>query len=159
MIMQPHHANPMGIVHGGALMKEIDNAAGTVAVKHSRQICVTASIDRIDFHNPIYIGNLVTIKASINFAGRSSMEIGVRAEAEDLLTGEVRHIASAYLTFVAIGEDGKGIEVPPLISETDEDKRRNMEAKARRAARKELKQREKACQEDPQQCRFVSTDS
>lgn len=130
-LMQPQDANPAGLVHGGVIMKEIDNAAGVVAARHSRKIPVTASIDRIDFHNKVYVGNYVTFKASINYAGRSSMEIGVRVEAEDLLTGEISHVASAYLTFVALGLE-KGQAVPELIFETDDEERRNSEAVIRK---------------------------
>jgi len=129
-VMLPHDANPAGIVHGGVVMKEIDNAAGVAAVRHTRRICVTASIDRLDFHNPSFIGNLVTVKASINMTGKTSMEIGVRVETEDLLTGTKVHLASAYLTFVALDENRKPVEVPPLKLVTPEDIRRNKEAMA-----------------------------
>lgn len=131
LLMQPQDANPGGLVHGGVIMKEIDNACGIVAARHSRKLPVTASIDRIDFHNKVYVGNYVTVKACINMAGKSSMEIGARVEAEDLITGEKRHVASAYLTFVALGME-KGESVPELILETEEDKRRNREAKLRK---------------------------
>jgi acyl-CoA hydrolase len=138
MLIQPQDANPAGLSHGGVIMKEIDNAAGVVAARHSRKIPVTASIDRIDFHNKVYVGNYVTVKASINYAGRTSMEIGARVEAEDLLTGEVRHVASAYLTFVALGV-GKDESVPELILETPDEIRRNKEAVARKKTWKALK--------------------
>lgn len=133
LLMQPQDANPAGLVHGGVIMKEIDNASGVVAARHSRKIPVTASIDRIDFHNKVFVGNYVTVKASINYAGRSSMEIGARVDAEDLLTGEIRHVASAYLTFVALGVE-KGDSIPAIICETDDEKRRNSEAMVRRKA-------------------------
>lgn len=138
LLMQPQDANPAGLVHGGAIMKEIDNASGVVAARHSRKIPVTASIDRIDFHNKVYVGNFVTVKASINHAGRSSMEIGVRVDAEDLLTGETRHVASAYLTFVALGV-GENESVPEIIFETEDEKRRNKEAIMRKKAYLALK--------------------
>ena len=138
LLMQPQDANPAGLVHGGVIMKEIDNASGVVAARHSRKIPVTASIDRIDFHNKVYIGNYVTVKASINFAGRSSMEIGARVDAEDLLTGETRHVASAYLTFVALGLE-KDESVPTVIFETDDEKRRYSEAIIRKKAWNALK--------------------
>lgn len=145
LLMQPQDANPAGIVHGGVIMKEIDNASGVVAVRHSRKIAVTASIDRIDFHNKVFVGNYVTVQASINRAGRSSMEIGARVEAEDLLTGEVKHIASAYLTFVALGLE-KGESVPELLLETPDEKRRNIEARARRKTWQALKKLEESNQ-------------
>ncbi len=148
----PQDANPAGIVHGGVIMKHIDNAAGVAAVRHTHTVCVTASIDRIDFHNPVYIGNLITLKASINMVGRTSMEIGVRVEAENLLTGEIKHTASAYLTFVALGKEFLPQEAPPLLLETENEKRRNREAQARRKIRLSEKQKEKVCQLDPDAC-------
>lgn len=134
-IMQPQHANIAGNIHGGVIMKMIDDAAGTVAVKHARTNVVTASIDRLSFHHPVFIGDLVTLKASINLVGKSSMEIGVHVETENLLSGEIRHIASAYLTFVSLGADGKPVSVPPLVLESEEEQRRNREAKDRKQIR------------------------
>ena len=154
MLMQPEHANPGGIVHGGVVMKEIDNAAGVVAIKHARNLAVTASIDRIDFHNMVFVGNLVTIKASVNNAWNSSMEAGVRVEAEDLLTGEIRHVASAYLTFVAVDDKGKAVKVPKVAPVTDEEKRRAKEAELRKQHRLELKKAEKKCHNNPDACGF-----
>ena len=151
-ILLPEDANPAGIVHGGVVMKEIDNAAGVVAVRHTRKICVTASIDRMDFHNPAFIGNLLTMKAGVNMTGRTSMEVGARVEAEDLLSGIKTHIASAYLTFVAIGEDKRPTEIPPLKAESKEEIRRNNEAKARRELRLSEKRKEKECQIDSAKC-------
>jgi len=151
-VMLPEDANPAGIVHGGVIMKEIDNAAGVVAVRHTRRICVTASIDRLDFHKPAFIGNLVTIKAGINMTGTTSMEIGARVETEDLLTGTVTHLASAYLTFVALDENKKPIVVPPIKPVTDEDQRRHREALARRALRLSEKKKESECQSDSSKC-------
>jgi acyl-CoA hydrolase len=153
-VMQPQHANPGGIVHGGVVMKEIDNAAGAVALRHCRNVAVTASIDRIDFHSMVFIGNLVTIRASINKAWRTSMEIGVRVEAEDLLTGEIRHVASAYLTFVAVNEKGRPVEVPELEVVTDDDKRRAIEAENRKRMRHEMKNAEQNCQDNPEMCKL-----
>ncbi len=141
--MNPQDANPYGNVHGGVLMKLIDTAAGAVAIRHSRSNAVTASVDRLDFHSPVFVGDLVTFKASLNMTGRTSMEVGVRVESENLRTGEIRKTASAYLTFVAIGDDGKPVEIPPLVPETEEDIRRNCEAKARRELRLRTKKQEK----------------
>ncbi len=143
--LQPQDANPAGNVHGGVVMKQIDTAAGVVGVRHARCNVVTASIDRLDFHNPAFIGNLLILKASVNMVGRTSMEIGVRAEAEDIISGRVRHIASAYLTFVALDEKGKPKEVPCLLFESEEEIRRECEARARREARLAEKTREKEC--------------
>ncbi len=134
-VMNPQDANPAGNVHGGVIMKLIDTAAAVVATRHSRCNTVTASIDSLVFHNPIYIGDLVFFKSSLNLVGKTSMEVGVRVEAENLMTGEVRHAVSAYLTFVALDKDGKPTPVPPLILETDEERRRNQEARLRRELR------------------------
>ena len=130
-LMNPEDANIAGNVHGGVIMKLIDNAAGCAAVHHSRSNVVTASIDRLDFHNPVFVGDLVTVKASLNFVGKTSMELGVRVEAENLITGHRHHTASAYLTFVALDSNGRPLPLSPLVLETEEDKRRNQEAKER----------------------------
>ncbi len=152
-MMIPQDANPAGNVHGGVVVKIIDEAAGVVAARHSRRNVVTASIDRMDFHHPIFVGDLLFFKASLNFVGRTSMEIGVRVEAENLLTGEVRHAASAYLTYVAIDREGRPVEVPRLIAETDEEQRRLREGKQRRELRLAEKNRKDACREKPESCR------
>ncbi len=149
-IMLPEDANPAGIVHGGVIMKEIDNAAGVVATRHTRRICVTASIDRLDFHNPSFIGNLVTIRAAVNYTGNTSMEIGARVESEDLLTGTVTHLASAYLTFVALDENRKPVKIAPLKLITEEDRRRNREAAERRKLRISEKKKELEYQSEDQ---------
>jgi len=151
-VMNPQDANPAGNVHGGVIMKLIDTAAGAAAVKHSRANCVTASIDRLDFHHPVFIGDLVTLRASITYTGKSSMEVGVRVEAENLLTGKSRHTVSAYMTFVALDKNGRPIAIPPLILETPEEQRRNREAQARRESRLREKTKEKACQLDAESC-------
>jgi uncharacterized protein (TIGR00369 family) len=147
-LMNPQDANLAGNVHGGAIMKLIDNAAGSAAVRHARSNVVTASIDRIDFHNPVFVGDLVTVRASINYVGKTSMEIGVRVEAENLVTGLRRHTASAYLTFVALDINGRPMPLSPLLLETDEEKRRNREAQDRRKTRLAEKTKEKQCQND-----------
>lgn len=150
--MNPQDANPAGNVHGGVLMKLIDTAAGAVAVRHSRSNAVTASIDRMDFHNPVFVGDLVTLQASLNFVGRTSMEVGVRVVSENLMTGEKRHTVSAYMTFVALDKSGRPVQLPPLILETSEENRRNREAKARREARLAEKTKEKNCQMEEAKC-------
>ena len=151
-VMMPQDANPFGIVHGGVIMKHIDDAAGVVAVRHSGGNAVTASIDKLDFHNPVFIGNLITVKASLNLVGRTSMEIGVWVETEDLVSGQTRHNASAYLTFVAMDQDFQPRPVPPLELTTDEDRRRNQEAIARRELRLAQKTREKECRPNRDRC-------
>jgi acyl-CoA hydrolase len=134
-VMMPEDANPAGNVHGGVIMKHIDTTAGVVAFRHTRCNAVTASIDRLIFHYPVFIGDLLTLRASLNMAGKTSMEIGVRVEAENLLTGDVRHTASAYLTFVGLDNTGRPTEIPPLILETEEERRRNQQALSRREVR------------------------
>jgi uncharacterized protein (TIGR00369 family) len=151
-MMIPQDANPAGNVHGGVIIKLIDTAAGVVAGRHARSNVVTASIDRLDFHHPVFIGDLLFFKAGLNMVGRTSMEIGVRVEAENVMTGEVRHTASAYLTYVALDRNGRPHEVPQLILETGDEKRRNREAKARREIRLAERKKEAGCQNNPEKC-------
>lgn len=132
-MMLPTNANPFGHIHGGDIMKYIDDAAGAVAMKHARTTVVTASIDRLDFHRMVHIGNLLILKASLNATGRTSMEVGVRVEAEDLMTGVVTHIASAYLTFVALDNNNHPTPVPPYQPVTPEAVRRKIQAQERKA--------------------------
>ena len=136
-LMSPQDANIAGNVHGGVVMKLIDDAGGAVAYRHARSNVVTVSIDRLSFTHPVFVGDLVTFKASINMAGTTSMDIGVRVEAENLITGEVRHAASAYLTYVALDADSKPKAVAPLILENAEQERRFRQALARRNIRKQ----------------------
>jgi uncharacterized protein (TIGR00369 family) len=133
--MSPQDANHAGNVQGGIIMKLIDLAGGIVAQRHTRTNIVTASVDRIDFLHPVYIGDVLFLKASLNLVGHTSMEVGVKVEAENPMTGEIRHTASAYLTYVALGKDRKPMEVPRLILESDDEKRRNRDAQARRETR------------------------
>jgi len=133
--MSPQEANTAGNVQGGVIMKLIDLAGGIVAQRHTRMNVVTASVDRIDFLHPVYIGDVLFLKASLNLVGRTSMEVGVRVESENPMTGEIRHTASAFLTYVALDKSGRPVEVPPLILETAEDGRRNEDAQARREVR------------------------
>lgn len=139
-LMSPQDANAAGNVHGGIIMKLIDDAAGAVAYRHARSNVVTVSIDRLSFLNPIFVGDLVTFKASINMAGKTSMDIGVRVEAENLITGQVRHTASAYLTYVALDGHGKPKTVAPLIIETREEERRLGQALGRREIRRQTQE-------------------
>ena len=143
-VMNPESSNPAGNVHGGDIMKLIDTAGGVAATRHARAHVVTASIDRIDFHHPVYVGDFLILKASVNFVGKTSMEVGVRVEAENPITGNVRHTGSAYLTFVALNDNKRPIQLPPLILDTDEDKHRNEEAAQRRQMRLSVKKKEKA---------------
>ncbi len=142
--MMPHDANPSGNVHGGVIMKQVDTTAGVVSLRHAGMNVVTASLDRLDFHYPAYVGDLLILSASVNLVGSTSMEVGVRVECEDTRSGKVRHTASAYLTFVALDENGKPTKLPGVIIETDEEKRRNVEAVERRKTRLAEKKREAA---------------
>jgi uncharacterized protein (TIGR00369 family) len=151
-LMSHQDTNLAGNVHGGVIMKLIDTAAGVAAVRHARSNVVTASIDRLDFHHPVFVGDLLTLRANLNFIGRTSMEVGVRVETENPMTGVRRHTASAYLTYVALDRDGRPMPLPPLILETEEEMRRNREAKARRETRLTEKKKEKACQLRAENC-------
>jgi acyl-CoA hydrolase len=128
-------ANSAGFIHGGVVMKLCDEAAGAAAVKHSRSRVVTAGVDRMAFLTPVHVGELVTFSASVNAAWRTSMEVGVRVDAENPRTGERRHTNSAYLTMVAVDESGNPVPVPPLLAETDEQRGREAEAQVRRRNR------------------------
>lgn len=128
-------ANSAGNVHGGTIMKLCDEAAGLAAVRHSRRQVVTAAMDRMNFLFPIRVGELVTLRASVNAAWRTSMEVGVRVETENLRTGELRHTNTAYLTMVALDEDGRPVAVPPLLANSPTEQRRMREAEMRRANR------------------------
>ena len=139
-LMMPTDANNLGHVFGGAILSMIDTTAAISAMRHARATCVTVSIDRVDFREPIHIGDLVIMKSAVNFAGRTSVEVGVRVEAEHLSTGERRHTNSAYVTFVAVDRNGRPIELPELIPETDEEQRRFEAGQYRRQRRIEDEQ-------------------
>jgi acyl-CoA hydrolase len=128
-------ANGAGNVHGGTVMKLCDEAGALAAIKHSRHRVVTAAMDRMVFLYPIRVGELVTFSAAVNAAWRTSMEVGVRVDAENPLTGEARHTNTAYLTMVALDDEGNPAPVPGLIAETAEDQRRRQEAELRRSNR------------------------
>jgi acyl-CoA hydrolase len=130
--MGPTDANVAGSVHGGAVMRICDEAAGTAAARHCRNMVVTAAMGRMTFLLPIRIGQLLTFRASVNAVWRTSLEVGVRVEAEDIATGQIQHTNSAYLTMVAVDAQGRPVHVPPLRMEDDEDRRREREAQLRR---------------------------
>ena len=130
--MGPTDANIAGSVHGGAVMRLCDEAAATAAVRHCRQMVVTAAMGRMTFLLPIRLGQLLTFRASVNAVWRTSMEVGVRVEAEDMATGALQRTNSAYLTMVAVDATGSPFEVPPLLMQDDEDRRREREAQLRR---------------------------
>jgi acyl-CoA hydrolase len=128
-------ANSVGFVHGGTVMYLCDEAAGLASVRHSGRRCVTAAMDRMTFLLPVLVGELLTLEASVNAAWRTSMEVGVRVTAENVRTGEKRHTNTAYLTMVALDDEGRPAAVPPLACETEEERRREREAQLRRANR------------------------
>jgi acyl-CoA hydrolase len=141
-LMMPQDANNMGHVFGGVVLSMMDKTAAIAAFRHCRNAVVTASIDRVDFREPIHLGDLLVMKASVNYAGRTSMEVGVRVEAEELLTGRRRHTNSCYLTFVAVDRNGRPVEIPGLQPETPEEIRRFKAAELRRQRRLEERQAE-----------------
>lgn len=134
-VMMPHMANTLGNVHGGVLLGMIDRVAAVAAIRHAQRVCVTVSVDQVDFREPIHLGELVTMHAMVNYVHRTSLEVGVRVEAENLLTGVKRHTNSCYLTFVAIDDARRPVEVPKILPETDEEQQRYRAAERRRAQR------------------------
>ncbi|NUQ20834.1 MAG: acyl-CoA thioesterase [Gemmatimonadaceae bacterium] len=141
-LMMPQDANVLGHIFGGVVLSMMDKAAAVSAFRHARAACVTVSIDRVDFREPIHVGDLLIMKASVNYTGRTSMEIGVRVEAEDLISGRRRHTNSCYMTFVAIDRNGRPVEIPELVPETEVEKRRYAAAKERRRRRLEERNEE-----------------
>ena len=134
-VILPNDANPLGNLLGGRLLHFIDLAGAMAAHRHSRSYVVTASMDHIDFLHPVKVGDLLILKSSVNRAFRTSMESGVKAYVENYMTGERRHVSSAYLTFVAVDRAGHRLQVPPLVPETAEEKERYEGALRRRQAR------------------------
>ncbi len=137
----PTDANVFGFLLGGRVMHLVDMAGATAAMRHARRPVVTASVDYLSFLHPIHIGQLVILRSSVNRVFRTSMEVGVKVFVEDLLTGRQQHTCSAYLTFVAIDENGCPVPIPPVIPETPEEKRRYEEAGRRREQRLALRKR------------------
>lgn len=134
LLMTPDLANFTGNVHGGSLLKLLDQVAYACASRYSRHYAVTLSVDRVIFREPIRVGELLILSASVNHTGRTSMEVGIRVETESIETGVRRHTNSCYFTMVATGDDGRPCEVPPLVPRTVAQKRRFEEANQRRAA-------------------------
>ena len=134
-MMEVTDANVAGNVHGGVIMRLVDTAAALAAIRHAGGLCVTVSIDEMSFLEPVHIGDVVTLRASVNDVGTTSMECGVRVEAEDPISGRRIHAASAYLVFVAIDEQGHPRPVPPLAAESETEQRRQREATLRRQTR------------------------
>jgi acyl-CoA hydrolase len=139
----PNDTNAIGTLLGGKVMHLVDLAGAMAAMRHARCTVVTASVDNMTFLHPIRVGQMVLLRSSVNRVFHTSMEVGVKVFVEDLITGEVRHTSSAYLTFVAIDAEGRRVPVPPVIPETPEEKRRYEEAGLRRQQR--LLRKKKAC--------------
>jgi acyl-CoA hydrolase len=137
--MEIPDANLAGSVHGGTIMKMVDTAAGLAAAKHCGGLAVTAAMDEMSFLEPVYLGDVVTVRAMVNEAFRTSMEVGVRVEAESVASGRRVHTSSAYLVFVALDGQGKPRPVPPVLAEDETQRRRQREAKLRQEARLERK--------------------
>jgi uncharacterized protein (TIGR00369 family) len=133
--MEVTDANVLGNVHGGVIMRLADTAAALAAMRHAGGVCVTVSVDELSFLEPVHVGDIVTVQASVNDVGTTSLECGVRVEAESPVSGRRVHASSAYFVFVAIGEDGAPRPVPPILPETDDQRRRQREARLRREAR------------------------
>ncbi|HXB62686.1 MAG TPA: acyl-CoA thioesterase [Acidobacteriaceae bacterium] len=136
-IIFPADSNSIGNLFGGRLMQFIDLVGAMAAARHARATTVTASMDHLDFVAPVCVGDLLILKASVNRAFRSSMEVGVKAMVEDVKKNSLRHVASAYLTYVALDVNGKGIEVPQIRPETEHQKRRYEDAGRRRVSRRQ----------------------
>ena len=132
-LVLPNDANVHGSVLGGRVMHLMDMCGAMAALRHARCGVVTASVDEIEFLHPVPVGRLLILRASVNFAARTSMEVGVKVWSEDTATGERKHTSSAFLTFVAVDPSGRPVQVPPVRPETDEERRRFAAAEARRA--------------------------
>jgi len=141
VLMTPDTANFSGKVHGGAILKLLDQVAYACASRYAGRYVVTLSVDQVMFRQPIQVGELVTFLASINHTGTSSMEVGIKVIAEDIRTQVVRHVNSCFFTMIAVGDDGRPVPVPPLEPVTDDQQRRHAAAEARRAMRRELEAR------------------
>lgn len=143
-LMEPADSNPMGNVHGGAIMKLVDQAAAAAAIRHSGRICVTVAVDRLDFFGPVHVGDMVILKAAVNYTHRTSMEVGVQIEAQTLRDGHVRQAGTALLIFVALDDECRPTLVPPILAQTEEEKLRYRQAELRYRHRKELREKERA---------------
>ena len=138
-LMLPEHANPLGNVHGGAIMKLIDEAGAICGMRHARRPCVTVTVDSITFYSPVRVGELVTCSARVRYVGETSIEVGVRVRAENPMTGDVTHTNSARLVYVALDEHGRPARVPGLVLETDEERRGWEQARERHRRAREMR--------------------
>ncbi len=140
-LMLPEHANALGNVHGGLIMKMVDESGGISAMRHAQRPCVTIAIDSMTFHSPVHVGELLSCEASVSYVGRTSVEVSVRVQAENPITGETTHTNSATLVYVALDDEGRPCRVPRLVLETDEQRRAFAEAEARQKARLAARER------------------
>ncbi len=141
VLMTPDTANFSGNVHGGTLLKLLDQAAYACASRYAGHYVVTMSVDQVTFRQPVHVGELVTLLASVNYTGRSSMEIGIKVIAEDIRARTVRHVNSCFFTMVCVGADGKPMPAPPRVPETEDERRRHAAAQVRKEMRLELEKR------------------
>ena len=148
VLMTPDKANFSGNVHGGTLLKYLDEVANACASRYAGQYVVTLSVDQVNFRQPVHVGELVTFLASVNYVGNTSMEIGIKVITEDIRQKTVRHTNSCFFTMVAVGEDGRPATVPPLEPKTPDQKRRFAQAQQRRQIRRELEERYRALKDD-----------
>ena len=133
--MMPEHANPLGNVHGGVIMKLVDEAAAICSMRHAQRPTVTVAIDSVSFRSPVHVGELISLHARLNYVGRTSMEVGVKVLAENPILGSVTHTNSATVVLVALGDDGKPCAAPGLVVSTDEEKKRWAEGERRQRER------------------------
>ncbi|WP_222910745.1 acyl-CoA thioesterase [Pseudomonas sp. DNDY-54] len=148
VLMTPDKANFSGNVHGGTLLKYLDEVAYACASRYAGQYVVTLSVDQVNFRQPVHVGELVTFLAAVNYVGTTSMEIGIKVITEDIRQKTVRHTNSCFFTMVAVGEDGRPAAVPPLKPSTPDQKRRFVQAQQRRQIRRELEERYRALKDD-----------
>jgi uncharacterized protein (TIGR00369 family) len=141
--MQPEHANNLGNVHGGWIMKLVDEAGALACMRHAQRRVVTIVVDRMTFRQPIRIGDLVTLEAEVSYVGRTSMEAEVRVNAENPVTGECTYTNNAYVVYVALDENGKPVPVPPLVPENDEQRLRMEEGRQRQEYRRAQERKER----------------
>lgn len=148
VLMTPDKANFSGNVHGGALLKYLDEVAYACASRYAGHYVVTVSVDQVNFRQPIHVGELVTFLASVNYTGATSMEVGIRSIAENIRARAVRHVNSCFFTMVALDDDGKPVQIAPLKPQTPEQKRRYAQAEQRRQLRRELEERYQAIKDE-----------
>lgn len=151
VLMTPDLANFSGHVHGGAILRLLDQVAYVCAARYSGRYVVTASVDQVSFRAPVHVGELVTCKASVNYTGRSSMEVGVRVEAESIRTRTVRHVMTCYFTMIAVNEEGRPTPTTPLVPETPDERRRWAAAQLRSNLRKEMERRSLEIKQNPEE--------